>query len=183
MLRAGTTPPHPGLAGARRSLSRCAGQGLGSDGGRTAAAHVAVCRGSLLAFPALAGRTGQARLTPTRNEGGRSGTGGRWAGHRPSCVTSCRGDARVARISAVGARRASPARAERRGNGNLLVLSVQAGEARVSLPRIDGGRVVLVDGISLPSSIGRYASGSTRCRSLGSVCRCLEVGFEANTGL
>ena len=174
--------PHPGLAGARRSLSRCAGQGLGSDGGRTAAAHVAVCRGSLLAFPALAGRTGQARLTPTRNEGGRSGTGGRWAGHRPSCVTSCRGDARVARISAVGARRASPARAERRGNGNLLVLSVQVGEARVSLPRIGGGRVVLVDGISLPSNIGRYASGSTRCCSLGSVCFRLDPASR-HTGL
>ncbi len=59
--------------------------------------------------------SGRARPTPTRNEGDRSGTGGRWGGHRPLPVTSCRCDACVARISPVGARRAAPVRVARRG--------------------------------------------------------------------
>ena len=56
---------------------------------RGAASHVAL--------PALSGRTGQAPPDPYRDEGGRSGTGGRWAGHRPSPVTPCRGAACRAR--------------------------------------------------------------------------------------
>jgi len=122
-------------------------------------------------IPGPGGPDGSGTPDADRDGGGLSAAGGRCAGDRPSLTTLCRGEARLAQ----------PRRG--RGNGSLLVLSVQGREARVSLPRIGGGRVVLVDSMYPPFSIGRYASGSTRCHSLGSVCLCPGAGFEANTGL
>lgn len=163
--------PHPRLAGARHPLSRTVRErGLGVRVAARLPSMGCASRGADR-IPGPGGPDGSGTPDADRDGGGLSAAGGRCAGDRPSLTTLCRGEARLAQ----------PRRG--RGNGSLLVLSVQGREARVSLPRIGGGRVVLVDSMYPPFSIGRCASGSTRCHSLGSVCLCPGAGFEANTGL